>query len=439
MLAAFAAAGIFPQAHAADPARITVTGVSTAALDYNGLFQMVDHTWGRIEGSGSGEAVLSVPLDEPRYYTLARNLLCLSPGDDLTVALDPQYPERSVITGRGASLNNYLKHRIYVKGGSYLSAGRNARPTLAATLPLLDSMAAARRAVLEAVECSDELRRRELARIDGDYLNSLVYYPNYNPAIFGGGRITREEYQARIAEYFADLKPITDPLLANLQGDDSLLDIESVRFVLYQFAAMAGRDELMSLWMRTVQEVGRHMQAISGDMTMREFTAAEEYGRGITNEQLRTMFEAKLAASRQFVRGNETIDITVTTLDGVVQKLSDLKGTPLYIDVWATWCGPCLAESPYFEALGKRYPGIKFVSISTDEKREVWHKFKTARGVHDSIVELWAGREVTQKWDIEAIPRFVLIDADFEIVTLDAPRPSQTERITPLLDKLSRK
>ena len=42
-----------------------------------------------------------------------------------------------------------------------------------------------------------------------------------------------------------------------------------------------------------------------------------------------------------------------------VQKLhfSDFKGKVIYIDLWATWCGPCIQESPAFEALGKKYVG----------------------------------------------------------------------------------
>lgn len=247
--------------------------------------------------------------------------------------------------------------------------------------------------------------------------------------------VKSEEFKAREAEYFARIATIAKPLLARISGDDTLLDIESVRFVLHQYSVRSGYGITLSPWFRSVLEVGERIGRIGSNMAEQQFAAAEEFGSGIENEQLRAIYQTRLAASRDFTRGNAVTDIAITTLDGVTQKLSALKGTPLYIDLWATWCDPCLAQAPHFKALSERYPGIKFVSISTDDKRETWQKFETGKE-HGRIVELWSGREVRQKWGVEMIPRFVLIDANFEIVTIDAPRPSQTDRITPMLDKL---
>ncbi|MGB6269512.1 MAG: TlpA disulfide reductase family protein [Olleya sp.] len=56
---------------------------------------------------------------------------------------------------------------------------------------------------------------------------------------------------------------------------------------------------------------------------------------------------------------------------GGTTSLSDLKGKYVYVDVWATWCGPCIGEIPSLQTLEKEYEekNIAFVSISTDNGR----------------------------------------------------------------------
>ena len=62
-------------------------------------------------------------------------------------------------------------------------------------------------------------------------------------------------------------------------------------------------------------------------------------------------------------------------------SLSDLKGKYVYIDVWATWCGPCNAEIPHLKKLEEEFEGrnIYFVSISCDDSRNAWERFVQVR------------------------------------------------------------
>ena len=60
---------------------------------------------------------------------------------------------------------------------------------------------------------------------------------------------------------------------------------------------------------------------------------------------------------------------------GNLHRLEDYRGKVLYIDVWATWCGPCLNERPDFEKLVEKYQdnaGIAFIGISIDRDRVAW-------------------------------------------------------------------
>lgn len=135
---------------------------------------------------------------------------------------------------------------------------------------------------------------------------------------------------------------------------------------------------------------------------------------------------------------------------GGTTSLSDLKGKYVYIDVWATWCGPCKVEIPSLKALEKQYHGknIQFVSLSIDDDRshggswdkarEDWKAMiadKELSGVQLFAPNGWQSQFVLD-YKIKGIPRFILIDPNGNIVTPDAPRPSSPE-LTELFTSLN--
>ena len=122
-------------------------------------------------------------------------------------------------------------------------------------------------------------------------------------------------------------------------------------------------------------------------------------------------------------------------------KLQDLKGKYVYIDVWATWCGPCRAEIPFLKKVEEKYHGknIEFVSISVDTKKdyEKWKKFVSEKELGG--MQLYADNDwnsdFIKAYGINSIPRFILIDPTGKIVASSAERPS-SDKLQPLLDKL---
>ncbi len=122
-------------------------------------------------------------------------------------------------------------------------------------------------------------------------------------------------------------------------------------------------------------------------------------------------------------------------------KLSDFNGKYVYIDVWATWCGPCIAEIPFLKKVEEKYEGknIAFVSISVDVQKdfEKWKKFVAEKQLGG--VQLFADKDwnsdFIKSFGINSIPRFILIDPSGKIVSADAARPS-SPKLSEQLDTL---
>lgn len=122
-------------------------------------------------------------------------------------------------------------------------------------------------------------------------------------------------------------------------------------------------------------------------------------------------------------------------------SLESLKGKYVYIDIWATWCGPCRAEIPSLKKIEEKYHGknIAFVSISvdTDKDFEKWKLFVTEKALGG--IQLFADKNWTsdfiKSFEINSIPRFLLIDPNGVVVDSDAARPSNP-KLQDQLDKL---
>ena len=122
-------------------------------------------------------------------------------------------------------------------------------------------------------------------------------------------------------------------------------------------------------------------------------------------------------------------------------KLSDFNGKYVYIDVWATWCGPCIAEIPFLKKVEEKYEGknIAFVSISVDVQKdfEKWKKFVAEKQLGG--VQLFADKDwnsdFIKSFGINSIPRFILIDPSGKVVSADAARPSDS-KLSEQLDAL---
>lgn len=137
--------------------------------------------------------------------------------------------------------------------------------------------------------------------------------------------------------------------------------------------------------------------------------------------------------------GRPVPDTVMEIPDGGQVQLSSLFGKVLYVDVWATWCGPCVKEGPHFKALAEKYRDddrIRFISLSLDAGRDEWVEFVNEEKPFWPQYRLDSTnhRDFCSKVGINTIPRFLLIGADGRFIDSDCARPSDKD-IEAILNK----
>jgi len=172
----------------------------------------------------------------------------------------------------------------------------------------------------------------------------------------------------------------------------------------------------------------------------------------IENEEIRSRFTGKylddviqqqavIAEKEREKKAKENPVLSFSDLKGKTFDLSKFKGKVVYVDFWASWCGPCKIQFPYAKKLHESLPeklkkDIVFLYISIDDAVEKWKDGIKSNGLEDFVnghVEGGWGAEILAKLGIRSIPRYMLIDKEGKIVNPNARRPNDPEVLSDLI------
>ena len=105
----------------------------------------------------------------------------------------------------------------------------------------------------------------------------------------------------------------------------------------------------------------------------------------------------------------------VTNVDGKPQSLSLLKGRPIVVNFWASWCGPCVEEMPALSQIQREYAkkGIQFVGLGVDSEKNIQTFLQKVNVAYPVYVTGFGGADLARAFGNNAggLPFTVVIDA----------------------------
>ena len=382
-----------------DPNKVTITGKITNPKGESVAFSNRDTSYSTTTNA-NGTFTISFDLDSATYLNFAHGVevtaMYVYPGDKIKLTIDTELFDET-IEYKGSSSSSYLAKKYLLEEGNdffgevyYMSSSEEYKA-------YLDNYKIA--VINEFGNITDStFINSEITGIDKD----IVYF------------IGRQE---KLAEY----------------SEDARIYMWETKEIASGFNFYAALDSLNSTdFNKMAEQYAAAFQASLNNVTDAEFiVTAKERITKTTDSWL----ERKTAVDNMPKEGEPAIDFNYPDIEGNKFSLANFKGNLVYVDVWATWCGPCIAEIPSLQQLETDYhdKNITFMSISVDKDQEAWKNMVAEKELGG--VQLWAdSRDVSENYAIMSIPRFMLFDAEGNVISTDAPRPSSDD-IRELLDE----
>ena len=175
------------------------------------------------------------------------------------------------------------------------------------------------------------------------------------------------------------------------------------------------------------------------------YNYSNEFDKGLENLQAATeRYNLDARHASNFAKRRATVPgqlfpegIVLQDREGNVVDFSTFRGKYVYIDMWASWCVPCLREVPELQKLEKtlKNKNVEFVSISIDANQDAWKKKMDEKDMHGN--QLWNPEgTLGTALNVKGIPFFAIYDPEGKLYMYGAPRPSQGKGLVELLEGL---
>lgn len=360
----------------------------------------------------------------------------LRAGTDVNISLDTeQFDETVTYSGSGANECNYLA-KFYLldenmgKKNHYAYYGKLDEN---AFLKLTDSLYAVKENLLKSTpDLAPNFVQLETKQIAYSKKERLYMYPIYHR------HLTKDQD-------FEVSKDYPNPIAGLDFTDPTNLQIES-----YYTLVEAYFDEKLEAEKVKKNYFTRYLQLIDEDVknpaikeeilyqtTINYIGYAEDLEKFTntfyqlsTSEAHKNEVKSLYNDYQKIAPGQPSPAFAYQSIDGQSVDLNSFKGKYVYIDVWATWCQPCLGEIPSLQKLEEEMHGknIAFVSICTWDSEKRWRKMVAARELGGTqLFNPERSDEFINTYMITGIPRFILLDSNGNIIDADAKRPSNPE------------
>jgi len=433
-----------------------ISGKATETTDNKFDIKGNDSFYKEIEVDQDGNFRDTLHIEYDGMYDIGCSIY-LERGKHVSFEIDYKDPDNVAFSGDLAQENNYFSERSKLRKEIFGDTTELYSLEEAEFLSIVENADKKTNELLESFSFSSKgFKEKELRNIEyGNQINCSRYesYHSY---------LTKKE-DFKVSDNFPKTDPTID--LDNAEDFDTSINYRDLVTEFFQ-------KEVQKKYQKQIEELEEYnYYQIQGDIALELFKTKKsqniknhlarvlnryinlsndkseilynELISNITDEKFKTELTEKYNNIKALVKGNPSPKFNnYENHKGGTTSLDDLKGKYLYIDVWATWCGPCVREIPFLKEVEEKYrdKNIEFVSISIDDKKdyEKWKNFvieKQMEGVQLYADNTWQS-EFVKKYAINGIPRFILIDTEGNIVSADAPRPS-SEKLIELFDELN--
>ncbi|HNP17058.1 MAG TPA: TlpA disulfide reductase family protein [Fulvivirga sp.] len=395
--------------------------------------------------SDVGSFAIELVINKPTYFTFRHGdeiaSIYLNSGDSLNLSLDTNnFDESLTFSGNSKDQNQYMVAKVLSKDtemGFRELYGLNEEDFLLTTDSIQTKydglLAGSMKVSDDSLFYYTEKKKNELETI----LNKARYENNHKYATNDTTFKVSEDYYV----FFDDLD----------RNNESLLSIPLYRYALdtyidYKFDGFDfdyKKDPIAKAFNHRMDIIGNEfsnekvkleLMAMQADryLSRVDASSAEQALDKIkamdTDKKYIADLEEKWGLLKKVAVGQPVPNLQFVNTSGDSLSLADLKGKMVYIDVWATWCGPCLAELPSLEKLQVELKDreVTFMSVSIDDTMDPWKKMvekKEMKGIQVYSPGAWKSDIITS-FVINGIPRFILIDKNGIILDNDASRPS---------------
>lgn len=367
----------------------------------------------------------------------------LTPKSSLNFTIDlKEFDESISYTGMLASENNILAKQVLLEEDFNKGNGANFKLNEKEYVKLTNDYFQKKSTLLSSEKLNPSFKTKELNKAKFAKYNQLLQYPSYHKYL------TKDSFEVSTT-YYDFLKEIDFNDAANLK-DENIGIVEeylsynitknkkgeldgvahSIKKMEYLKSLISNEDikaNYLKTYFKSNLVYGDDPLAVGQAMV--DATSKQELKIEITEfmNKLNTLSEGKPAPGFDLLSSG-----------GKNKSLASFKGKYVYIDVWATWCGPCKKELPFYETLKKDYTGknIEFVSVCVWDNQKAWDDFLAKKELKGNQLFI-AGQDndFVNKYMIQGVPTFILIDKEGKIISRQAERPSD-KAIRERLDKL---
>lgn len=388
--------------------------------------------------NAKGEFSLSFNIEKPTEVKLTigeeHTILFVDQQHKITLTLDAKkFDESLKYKGSNEKWNQFVANQMYKENWNFPTSYFKAKESL--FLDSLNLFYKEKQANLKEIQ-SDRLKEYLNETFEFETISNKLKYASYHK--YFNKLDKKPELSATYYDFVNQIDVNKEPTLAKSERTNMVSDLlgfwtsslyEKDTTKDYDSLQMTLIDSRLKGDLKDAALSKEIFNVLAYEFNIEKATKLEErFANDLKNEGFKKEIQELKMKVKKYAKGAIAPAFSFPDINGKMVSLSDFKGKIVYLDVWASWCGPCRREIPAAKELEKQMHGkdVVFLCVSVDGDEAAWKKIvkeKELTGVHIHSKGDF-NSEMTKLYDIRSIPTYIIIDRNGKIWKMGAERPS---------------